>query len=81
MLDHTVTVEVRRKIESLHGSIVRLQRMQAEEKENYNISLKSIEGRRAQEINKMQHVLDEVEAVKVQVRIQFSIVFLIMCKK
>jgi hypothetical protein len=41
--------------------------MQADEKENYNVSLKSIESRRAQEINKMQNVLDEVEAVKVQV--------------
>jgi hypothetical protein len=48
-------------------SVDRLQRMQADEKENYNVSLKSIESRRAQEINKMQNVLDEVEAVKVQV--------------
>ena len=66
-MEHTVTVEVRRKIESLHGSIVRLQRMQADEKENYNLSLKSIESRRALEVNKMQNVLDEVEAVKAQV--------------
>ena len=54
----------------------RLQRLQAEEKENYNTSLKSIESRRAQEVNKMQHVLDEVEAVKIQVRLSAIVVLL-----
>ena len=59
--------ELRRRIEAKNNLITRINKQYSEEKNNYNSSLQSIESKRALEVNRMSDLVDQVEAIKVEV--------------
>ena len=61
-------VELKRRLEVKDGVIMRLNKQFFEEKQRYAEDVKVIEGKRALEVNKMQLLLEQVEATKEEVR-------------
>merc|ERR1711971_347224 len=60
-------VDLKRRIEVKNGAIVRINKQFSDEKTNYNSSVEAIEDKRALEVNTMSNLINEVEAIKIEV--------------